>query len=40
MVQWYKLPTSTAGGKDSVPVSGTKIPHALWRSQKKKLNKT
>ena len=36
VVQWLRLPASTAGGMGSIPGPGTKIPHATWRSQKKK----
>ena len=34
MVQWLKLCASTVGGAGSIPGWGTKIPHALWYSQK------
>ena len=37
-VQWLRLHTSTAGGTDSIPGQGTKIPQATWHSQKKKKN--
>ena len=33
-VQWLRLHTSTAGGADSVPGWGTKIPHARQHSHK------
>ena len=36
VVQWWRLHTSTAGGIGSVPGWGTKIPHAMQPSQKKK----
>ena len=35
-----KTPASTAGGTGSIPGQGTKIPHATWHSQKKKINRT
>ena len=35
-VQWLGLRASTAGGTGSIPGQGTKIPHAVWCSQKKK----
>ena len=35
-VQWLGLCASTEGGTGSIPGWGTKIPHAAWRSQKKK----
>ena len=34
VVQWLKLCASTVGGAGSIPGWGTKIPHALWYSQK------
>ena len=37
VIQWLRLHTSTAGGTGSIPVQGTKIPHAVWRSQKKRM---
>ena len=42
VVQWLRLQASTAGGMDSIPDHGTKIPHAKWLSQKigKKTKKT
>ena len=40
VVQWLRLRASTAGGKGSIPGWGTKIPHAVQRSQKIKNNKT
>ena len=36
VVQWVRLQASTAGGTDSIPGWGTKIPHALWQKKKKK----
>ena len=30
-----KTPHFTAGGTGSIPGQGTKIPHAVWRGQKK-----
>ena len=39
VVQWLRLHTSTAGGVGSIPGWGTKIPHAMGRSQKKKKKK-
>ena len=36
MVQWLRLCTSSAGDAGSNPGRGTKIPHAVWHSQKKK----
>ena len=39
VVQWLRLRTSTAGGTGSIPGQGTKIPHAVWHSQKKKKEK-
>ena len=36
VVQWLRTHTSTAGGMSAIPGWGTKIPHALWCSQKKK----
>ena len=37
-VQWLGLCASTAGGVGSIPGQETKIPHAVWHSQKQ--NKT
>ena len=34
VVQWLRLHPSTAGGTDSIPGRGTKIPHAAWPGQK------
>ena len=34
-VQWLRLHASTAGGTGSIPVRGTKIPHAAQRGQKR-----
>ena len=39
VVQWLRLHASTAGGTGLTPGRGTKIPHAMWRSQKKIKNK-
>ena len=36
VVQWLRLGASIAGGMDSIPGWGTKIPHSTWCSQKKK----
>ena len=36
VVRCLRLRASNAGGEGSIPGRGTKIPHALWRSQKKK----
>ena len=36
VVQWLRLQASKAGGIGSIPNQGTKIPHAVWCSQKKK----
>ena len=33
-VQWLRLRTSNVGGFGSIPGWGTKIPHAIWYSQK------
>ena len=33
-VQWLRLCASNAGGEDSIPGQGTKIPHAMWCSKK------
>ena len=33
-VQWLRLHASNAGGVGSIPVQGSKIPYAAWRSQK------
>ena len=35
---WLRLHASTAGGTDLIPGRGTKIPHAAWCSQKKKVH--
>ena len=35
--QWLRLLASTAQGTDSIPGWGTKIPHAVRCSQKKKI---
>ena len=39
VVQWLRLCASTAGGKGSIPGQGTKIPHAVLCSQKKRKKK-
>ena len=36
VAQWLGLHAPTAGGPGSIPGWGTKIPHAVQRSQKKK----
>ena len=36
VVQWLRLPTSSAGGLGSIPDQGTMILHAMLHSQKKK----
>ena len=36
VVQWLRLCTFTAKGPGSIPGQGTKIPQAVWSSQKKK----
>ena len=38
-VQWLRLHPSHAQGMDSIPAQGTKIPHAMPHSQKKKKSK-
>ena len=37
-VQWLRLHASTPGSMGSIPGQGTKIPHAIWHTQK--INKT
>ena len=37
VVQWVRLGASTTGGTSSIPGQGTKIPHAMWQGQKKKI---
>ena len=37
VVQWLGLQASTAGGMDSIPGQGTKIPHAAGAAKKKSL---
>ena len=37
-VQWLRLHTSNVGGAGSIPGWGTKIPYAMWCSQKIKIN--
>jgi len=39
VVQWLRLYTSAAGGMDSIPDLGTKIPHAMLCSQKEEREK-
>ena len=39
VVQWLRLPASTAGGTGSIPGWGTKILHAARRGQKINLKK-
>ena len=34
VVQWLRRRPTTAGGTDSIPGGGTKIPHAVWCGQK------
>ena len=36
VVQWLRLCASNAGGADSIPGRGTKIPHAMQCGKKKK----
>ena len=36
-VQWLELHTSTAGGMDSVPNLGTRVPQAALQDQKRKI---
>ena len=40
MVQWLGLRALTAEGPGSIPGRGTKIPQAVWCSQKKKKTNT
>ena len=35
VVQWLRLPASTAGGMGLIPGQGTKIPHATQHSKNK-----
>ena len=35
MTQWLRLCTSSAKDTGLIPGQGTKIPHAMWHSQKK-----
>ena len=37
VVQWLRLHTSNAGGKDLIPGRGTNIPHAPQHGRKKKI---
>ena len=39
VVQWLRLHASTARDVGSIPGWGTKIPHAMWCSQKVKKKK-
>ena len=39
VVQWLRLQACTAGGTDSIPGQGTKIPHAAQCGRKKKKEK-
>ena len=39
MVQWLRLHTPKTGGMGSIPGWGTKIPQAVWCSQKKRKRK-
>ena len=34
VVQWLRLPASTAGGTGLIPGQGTKLPQAMRRSEK------
>ena len=36
VVKWLRLRASTAGDSGSIPVRGTKIPHATWHGPPKK----
>ena len=38
-VQWLGLRAFTAEGLGSIPGQGTKIPHTMWHSQKKRVYK-
>ena len=38
-VQWLRLLAANVGGTGSTPGQGTKIPHAVWLSQKIKKKK-
>ena len=38
-VQWLRLCTSNVGGLGSIPGWGTKIPCAIWYSQKERKKK-
>ena len=37
MVQWLRLQASNAGGGGLIPGWGTKIRHAVWQNQNKKV---
>ena len=39
VVQWLGFRAPIAGGMGLIPGLETKIPHAIWRGQKKKNNK-
>ena len=39
VVQWLRLHTSNEGAAGAIPGQGIKIPHALWCTQIKKVNK-
>ena len=39
VIYWLRFHASTAGGMGSIPDQGTKIPHATWHGQKRKINK-
>ena len=39
VVQWLRLQACTAGGTDSIPGQGTKIPHAAQRGLNRKEEK-
>ena len=36
VIHWLRLHATNAGGMGSIPDQGSKIPHAVWYSQKKK----
>ena len=40
LVQWLRLCTPNSGGTGLIPGRGTKIPHSMWFSQKKKKRNT
>ena len=37
LVQWLRRHASTSGSTDFIPGRGSKIPHAMWHSQEKKI---